>query len=175
MATGAVVVLHQRPSTEGAPRAPTAWRGFVLTWVVLLVLGNVIKEHRYTLPFVGWGMFGRPVLSEPQLVRLTAHRPDGTSFRLIPAAAGSEDAVAAANRVLARLAEDLEQAPDHAARARSKKRLASTLASLARMHEEGGMQPPGPLEHIVAEDCRTQLVAPYRLHCKVLDRVRVRQ
>lgn len=141
------------------------WRRFVLAWVALLVLGNVLKQHRVVFPFMGWGMFGRSVTAEPRMARSTAKRPDGSTFRLIPGGVVSDVVASALDGALRPLVIAVVEAPDDDARARAELALTRALAGVARMHEDGNGQPPGPIAAILVEDCRTGLEPPYERRC----------
>jgi hypothetical protein len=141
-------------------------RGFVLAWVALLVVGNVLKQHRITFPFMGWGMFGRSVAAEPRMVRSTAIRRDGSTFGLVPGGVVSDVAASALDGRLAPLVRAVVEAPDHDARAQAELALVRALQGVARMHEDGGGEPPGPIAAILVEDCRTGLTPPYERRCR---------
>lgn len=140
-------------------------RGLVLAWVALLVVGNVLKQHRVTFPFMGWGMFGRSVTAEPRMARSTAIRPDGSTFRLVPGGVVSDVAASALDGTLAPLVRAVVEAPDDDARERAELALARALQAAARMHEDGGGEPPGPIAAVLVEDCRTELTPPYERRC----------
>lgn len=141
-------------------------RRFVVIWVAVLVLGNVLKQHRVLFPFMGWGMFGRAVSSEPRMVRYTAYRPDGTSFRFIIGGAISDVAVSAIDGALKPLVRAVVQAKDTPERQRAEAALVPVLRGLAQMHEQAGAHPPGPIARVLVEDCRTPLRAPYERRCE---------
>ncbi len=61
--------------------------------VLILVLAHVAKVTALTFPFVDWRMFGRSSQGQPEGLRFTAMRADGSSQRMVLGAAISDATV----------------------------------------------------------------------------------
>jgi hypothetical protein len=78
----------------------------------------------------------------------------------------SDVAASALDGRLGPLVRAVVEAPGDDARAQAELALTRALAGVARMHEDGGGQPAGPIAAVLVEECRTELASPYERHCR---------
>ncbi len=141
-------------------------RRFALVFLAMLVLGNVLKQHRALLPFMGWGMFGRSASRGPRMVIYTAVRPDGSSFRFMPGAVVSDTVASSIDRFSKETVTAILEARDPAERERASTKLSTALYRLARIHEDAGGRPAGPIERVQASNCLARMTPPYPWQCE---------
>lgn len=157
----AVAALVAHPSISSILRSVSTRARYGAGCLALaLVIAHVAKVTAYTFPFVDWRMFGRSSEGQPNGLRFTAIRADGSSERLVLGAAISDATV---SRLDGKVRKQLETGASD--------QLQQIIDAAVEL--ESLDSPGSPIVRVVISQCVAAIEKPEVTQCKPLQTVSV--